>query len=92
MLFFPSCQHFDCLSPTAVEMIWKTFALRASVGRFKHRKSLSHAVDVTAVKVNSTSCIVRDCHTTPTPRAHRAEQRRVRSKPIDRPSVLECNV
>lgn len=57
------------------------------MGRFKHRKRLSHADDVTVVEVNSMSC-----HPTPTPRAHRAEQRRVRSKSIDRPSVLECKV
>lgn len=86
MHFIPLCQHFDCLPLTAVEMIWKTFSLWASVDRSEHRKSVS------LMMRSCWSYTVRYCLRTPTPHAHRAEQRHVRSKSIDRPSALECKV
>lgn len=48
---FRPCQHFGCLSLTAVDVIWKTFSFWTSVGRFRHRKSLRLADDVTVVEV-----------------------------------------
>lgn len=77
------CQHFACLSLTAVEMIWKTFSLWASAGRFQHRNSLSLADDLTVGEGLSPNPLLH---------ARRAEQRHVRSKSIDRPSALECKV
>lgn len=74
MLFSPPVSTLTVFLPQLWKWFGKVFALWASVSRFKHRKSLCHADDVT-VKVSGRRCIVKDCLPTPTPHAHRAEHR-----------------